>query len=96
MDALRSILPGVLHRRGLHAHATAAQVTGAAERWLKNALPHLAGFLSVEKLSHATLSVACTHGMAAQECTPLLPALKQYLSREFPKAAVSEIRLVRS
>ncbi len=95
MDALRSILPAVLHKRGLHTHASAAHVTHAAEQWLQKALPHLAGFVTVQKLSHATLSISCSHGIAAQECVPLLPALKGYLAREFPKTAVADIRLTR-
>ncbi len=95
MDALRSILPKVLHKRGLHTHASAAHVTHATEKWLKNALPHLATFIAVDKLSHATLSISCTHGMAAQECMPLLPALRDYLKREFPRAPVADIRLTR-
>lgn len=95
MYALRSIVPGVLRKRGLYAHATAAQVTNAAEKWIRSALPKLASFVNVQKLSHATLSISCSHGMAAQECMPLLPALRDYLQREFPKAPVTDIRLVR-
>ncbi len=96
MDSLKSILPKVLHRRGLHGQATASHVTHAADAWLRSALPHLIDAFCVEKLSHATLSISCTHGIAAQECTPLLPALREYLARQFPSVTVTDIRLSRS
>ncbi len=96
MDRVQSILPGVLHRRGLHVHAQAAQVTHVAERWLHGALPALAEFIAVDSLSHATLTISCAHGIAAQECQPLLPPLLEFLARECRGATVREIRMVRS
>ncbi len=96
MDSLRSILPGVLHKRGLFTHAKAAQVTMVAQQWIHSALPRLAAFIAVEKLSHATLTITCTHGIAAQECMPLLPSLKEFLRKECQGAVVQEIRMIRA
>ena len=96
MDALRTLLPRVLHKRGLHAQAKASQITYAAEVWLHRALPHLAQMIQVEKLQYATLSICCTHGIAAQECQPLLPMLRTFLCKEFSEKSVAEIRMVRA
>lgn len=95
MDSVQSILPRVLRKRGLHAQVAASTVTFVAARWLKTALPHCADTLLVSTLSHATLSIHCTHSIAAQECLPLLPQLKEFLSRECKGQKIEEIRLVR-
>ena len=96
MQSLRTILPKVLHRRGLHAQAKASLVTYAAQQWLQSALPAFIHMVRAEKLSHATLSISCTHGVAAQECSPLLPLLQDYLQKTFDNVVVREIRIVRT
>jgi hypothetical protein len=40
--------------------------------------------------------VECTHGIAAQECRALLPALKEYVAKECGGIIIEEIRLDRS
>ncbi len=95
MDSLHSILPRVLRKRGLHQQASASLVTFAAQKWIHSALPHIADALRVSTFSHASLSIMCKHSIAAQECQPLLPALKEYLAKECRPMLVEEIRLVR-
>lgn len=96
MDSLHSILPKVLRKRGLHVQASASLVTYAAQKWLSSALPHLADAISVTRFSHACLSISCRHSIAAQECLPLLPGLKEYLARECKSLRVDDIRLLRT
>lgn len=95
MDSLRSILPKVLRKRGLHAHAEAAHITLRAQEWIAHALPEVCESLHAKSFSHCVLTLECTHSVIAQECQPLLPALKSYLQREFPQMKLEEIRLVR-
>lgn len=96
MYRVQSILPRVLHKRGLGVQARASQVTFAAERWLQLALPHVAEFVRVDSFRQSTLTVSCAHGVAAQECMPLLPSLREFLGRECKGSAVQEIRMIRS
>lgn len=96
MDSLGSILPKVLHRRGLHKHATAALVTHRATDWLKATLPHCAEQLHVDTLKDGVLTISAVHPIAAQECTPILPSLRVFLERECKGIVVREVRLMRS
>ena len=96
MDSLSSILPKVLHKRGLHGHATAALVTHKAQEWLRLALPALASSLRVEHLKDGVLTIATAHAIAAQECLPLLPSLTEFLQRECKGSSVRDVRLVRA
>ncbi len=95
MDRLQSILPKVLRKRGLHVQADASRVTFCANEWVKTALPRFADVVRVDRFSHAVLQISCSHSIAAQECLPLLPALKEYLQRECKQLAIEDIRLVR-
>ncbi len=95
MDHLSSILPRVLHKRGLHKHALAALAVHKATEWLQAALPGLADQFHIEHLQDGTLTIACGHSIASQECLPLLPSLTEYLQRECVGAGVREVRLVR-
>lgn len=96
MDRVQTILPRVLGKRGLRTQAQASQVTFVAERWLKTALPHLATYVHVDTLQHAVLTISCTHSIAAQECVPLLPSLREFLARECKGSPVADIRMIRS
>lgn len=96
MDSLSSILPRVLHRRGLHKHAVAALVTHKAADWLRLALPALESYLHVDTVKDGVLTISTTHSIAAQECLPLLPGLMEFLNRECKGSAVRDVRLVRS
>jgi len=95
MDSLRSLLPNVLRKRGLYAHASATLVTYQAQRWLEQELPAFKGAIAATRFANAVLSLTCTNSIAAQECHQLLPSLKEFLARECPDAALSEIRIVR-
>lgn len=96
MDSLSSILPRVLQKRGLHGHAMAALVTHRAHDWLRAALPHCIDQLRVEHLKDGVLTIAAQHPIAAQECMPLLPSLKEFLQRECKGVAVREVRVTRT
>lgn len=96
MDSLRSILPKVLHKRGLHGAATSSHVTFAAEQWLKSALPHLADQIRVTTYRDAVLTVTCAHGIALQECRHLLPLLRDALAKDHAGLRLEDIRLERS
>jgi hypothetical protein len=96
MDSLRSLLPKVLRKRGLHKQAEASLVVFRAQEWLEKLLPRHGKAIEVGQLSHAVLSIRCSHGIAAQECRHLLPSLRDYLAKECPDAVISEIRLIRS
>ncbi len=95
MDTVGSILPKVLRKRGLAAHADAAQITHRAHQWITKALPEVAEAVTARSFSHAVLTLEYTHSIVAQECQPLLPALKRYLQAEFPAAKLEEVRLLR-
>ena len=96
MDSLSSILPSVLHKRGLHGHATAALVTHKAFDWLRAAVPHCIDQIHVDSFKDGVLTISTNHPIAAQECMPLLPALTEYLKRECKGSVVREVRMVRS
>ena len=96
IDSLSSILPRVLHKRGLHKHAVAAMVTHKAFDWLRAAVPHCIDQLHVEHLKDGVLTISTTHPIAAQECVPLISGLTEFLHRECKGAAVREVRFVRS
>ena len=96
MDSLSSILPKVLHKRGLHGHATAALVTHKAFDWLRAAVPHCIDQIHVDSFKDGVLTISTNHPIAAQECMPLLPALTEYLKRECKGVTVREVRMVRA
>ena len=96
MDSLGSILPKVLHKRGLYRHAQAALVTHKAALWLKAALPSFTEQLRVGTFTDGVLTIASTHSIAAQECQGFLPELTEFLNRECDGAAVRQIRMMRS
>lgn len=96
MDSLGSILPKVLHKRGLHGHARAALVTHRATLWLRAALPAHCYALDVKSVKDGVLTISTGNSIAAQETASLLPALKDFLERECTGAAIREIRMIRS
>lgn len=96
MDSLSSILPKVLHKRGLHKHASAALVTHKACEWLRVALPDFASQLHVDTFRDGVLTISTMHSIAAQECTPMIPSLTEYLGRECKGSVIREVRLMRA
>ena len=95
MDSIRSLLPKVLRKRGLHAHAEASLVVHRAVLWIREQLPTLAGDIHIEKLQDATLIIRCNNSVAMQECQFLGNKLKEYLERE-SGVSVKEVRVLRA
>jgi hypothetical protein len=95
VDSLQSVLPKVLKKRGLHMQAESSRIVMLAQQWLEKALPSWSENVKVEKLSHATLCIACTHSIAAQECRQVSAMLLDFLHREANPRFVSDIRLLR-
>ncbi len=95
VDSLQSLLPKVLRKRGLHMQAESSRIVMLAQQWLDKALPSLVENVRVEKLTNATLCIACTHSIAAQECQQLSGMLLDFLHREANPRFVSDIRLLR-
>lgn len=96
MDQLSRILPGVLRKRGLLAHASTALVTHKAQSWLQEKLPEMATYLQVARLKDGTLTILAQHAVAAQECQVLLEPLRTYLAQECPKERIESIRIQRA
>lgn len=97
MDRLSKILPSVLGKRGLKAHADAALILHRAKEWLGERLPELKDSVSPHALQKdGTLLIACLHSAAAQECLSALPHLKIFLREECGFLPVRSIRLVRA
>ena len=95
MDHIFSVLPKVLHKRGLSAHANASLVVVRAQRWLQENAPEIAPAVQVKKVEDGELLLACEHSIAAQECQPLLPRLLAHLRSQSPGLPIREIRLQR-
>ena len=95
MDRLGSILPGVLHRRGLHRPAQAASVVLKAETWLRTALPAHAAALHPTAVRSGVLEIDFANGVAAQECRLVLPDLLRHLQNDLPSGFLRDVRLCR-
>jgi hypothetical protein len=95
MQQLGSILPAVLHKRGLFDHAESSQGVGQAQQWLARELPSFAADIRVLRIKDGVLQIACRHSIAAQECQAAGQALSDYLRGEMPEMTVSEVRIVR-
>ena len=96
MDHISRVLPQVLQKRGLAAHAHAALAVHLAAAWLTEKNPALAAYLRPKAVSDGTLSIEFSHPAAAQECQSHLPLLLSFLQEKCPHANVKAIRLVRS
>jgi hypothetical protein len=95
MEHMFSVLPKVLSRRGLQAHAEGALIVLRAQRWIDGRLPQLLGMIRVEKYKENTLCIACTHSIAAQECQALLPDLVEFVRLNCPIHGVFQVRIGR-
>lgn len=96
MDAVRSVLPAVLRKRGLQQVASASLVVHLSQQWLERELPHLRDAIAVRTYADATLTIGCSHSIALQECRLVLDELQAMLSRECPTAVIQDIRLQRA
>jgi hypothetical protein len=96
MDHVSLILSKVLRRRGLAPHADAAQVAHTARQWLHAKLSDHRSDISVSSFKEGTLTIGCTHSIAAQECQSVGHELLEFLRQEMPKIVFSSIRIVRS
>ncbi len=95
MDRAFSLLSGVLNRRGLKDHAISALVVHKARFWLRERLPSSDGFVHISKIADGVLFIQCNHSIMLQECTGVIPEMKEFLARECPFLVVSDIRVVR-
>lgn len=95
MDSVRSILPKVLEKRGLHESAKAARVLTLAEAWLQKRFPAL----SQPRLWHmlhcknGEVTIAVDHAIAGQEIQLAAPDLQHYLHEQVQQSLV--VRVVR-
>lgn len=96
MDRMFTIIPGVLNRRGLKDHAIGALVVHKAKQWMTKRLPFCADVLHVTKVQDGVLFILCDHSIALQECSGVIPELKEFLAKECPFMPVSEVRIVRT
>ncbi|MBI5156347.1 DUF721 domain-containing protein [Candidatus Peregrinibacteria bacterium] len=96
MDHISRVLPGVLQKRGLAAHAHAALAIHRTRDWLTAHHKTLLPYLIPRSVVDGTLTIEFSHPAAAQESQSHIPALLSFLSEQCPLAAVKAIRLVRS
>ncbi len=96
MDTVFSILPKVLHKRGISAHANAALLLVHASRFLQEEAPEIAMALTPKKVEDGTLFIEAQHSIAAQEAQALLPRLLVHIGKVAPVPPIREIRLLRA
>ena len=82
MDKVSSLLPRVLHKRGLHKHANASLVVLRAQEWLQKNLRKYEKDLHVRKLQEGTLVIEAANSIAAQECQQCKEALLEDLRKD--------------
>mgnify|MGYP003393411445 CR=1 FL=1 len=95
MDHISRVLPQVLQKRGLAAHAHAALAVHRSAAWFLEEHPPLAPYLTPKSVSDGTLTIEFSHPAAAQECQSHIPQLLVFLEEKCPHACVKAIRLVR-
>jgi len=96
MDHIRTLLPKVLRKRGLHDQADAALVVYHAQRWLVEHLPSFQKELSVTHYKDGSLVITSSHSIAAQECKAVQEDLCSYLREECDHSGIKEIRINRA
>src|SRR5690348_11175791 len=89
MDRLFSLIPKVLHRRGLQEHAESALVVHRVEQWLQTRVPELTSSIRVQKVQNGALFLSCSNSVVLQECKALQADLMAYLSIECAFARIS-------
>ena len=95
MEKLSHLLPGVLQKRGLHAHAHGAHAVFVVQEWMKECFPSLQSEVTARVVKEGVLTIACAHSIALQEVQMRVKELLAYLSTACPQANIREIRLVR-
>ncbi|HVW67109.1 MAG TPA: DciA family protein [Candidatus Peribacteraceae bacterium] len=95
MDRVFSVLPKVLHKRGLQQHAEGALVVHRLEKWIAHRLVDLSACVHVKKVQDGVVFLTCSHSVALQECRALIPDLKAYIASECGFAHISDIRIAR-
>lgn len=96
MQRLSSILPAVLHKRGLHDVARASQIVAAATQWLHAAMPHCAMDITPKALERGQLVIEAKHSIALAECSEAAPLLLRHLASVVPDVPLRGVRLVRT
>jgi len=95
MDRLSLLLPGILHKRGLHSQAKASLVVHQATEWLHGALPLFITDLDVLKFADGTVTIAAKNSIAAQECQQVLPLLQEYLVKDCQQTGIESLQITR-
>lgn len=95
MDRVSSLLPAVLHRRGLHQHAVTAQALGTLRTWFINKAPALADAVTFVRIQQGEVHVHARHGVAVQEASELREELLAYARQAFPSLSIVRVRITR-
>jgi 1-aminocyclopropane-1-carboxylate deaminase/D-cysteine desulfhydrase-like pyridoxal-dependent ACC family enzyme len=94
MDRLSFLLPKTLKKRGLMQQAQASLITHKTSVWLKEKLPHLESQVKTRSFKDGTLTIACSHPIALQECQGLCEELRTFLRQECD-LNLQDIRIIR-
>ncbi|MFA7681599.1 MAG: DciA family protein [Candidatus Peribacteraceae bacterium] len=95
MEHIRTLLPAVLKKRGLHEHAIAALVIHHANLWIGQKLPAMRNELTARAFTNTVLVIAAAHSTAAQECQQAATELITHLKHGIPEAGLTDVRIVR-
>ena len=96
MEHIRSLMPKVLNKRGLHKHAQAAHFCWTFQEWFSDNHQDIALYLKVVSFNNGIVSIVSEHSCASQECRDNLAELKIYLKSSMPDIHIEDIRIVRS
>lgn len=94
MDKISTLLPKVLHKRGIKHEADASLIVHHAQKWLKeHGAPE---DTNVTKFQDRTLFIETASSVAAQECHGMTNDLSEELQATFPNVTLDTIRILRS
>lgn len=93
MDSLKSLLPKVLRKRGLHDHAKASLIVHLANQWMQSSFGPFAQTLHAQTFERGTLVIAAESSVAAQEMALQESALKSAMQQQ--GHSIEQVRIVR-
>lgn len=98
MDHISSLLPKVLHKRGIKGQVDASFVIHITANWLFDRLPTYfeQGDLRVKSCKDNVVNIEVNHSIVAQECQALTSELLAYLQQETPNMAIEQVRITRA
>ncbi len=94
MDRVGSLLPKVLKKRGLYAHAKSALIVTQAKDWIDKELKTFASDLQPTVFKDGVLIIESSTSIAAQECNCASIKLIDHLNDG--SDTVKEVRIQRS